>query len=384
MTYDIPSIPEQLTLEISLSSQTQELPAFSTSGGRWRAYLNQMCLDAFLLWLRDEQFPRARVWTQIAALPSFWEFVNGTAIACEGVRLVLIPTTAIDTAELRVAQEWVDIPNWVADYYIGVLVNPNGGWMSVWGYTTHCQLKTKGVYDQGDRTYCLDENDLIKNINGLWITRQLCPEEILRASVTPLPELPLAQAENLLERLGNAEVVFPRLAIPFELWGALLAHGGWRQQLYERRQGLSQQWSIQQWLQAGVSNFAQQLGWGMTTLQLAPRGVRSRENAESNVCFSRQLAIADYTYELRVFPRDNLTENVWRFELRNANPDAMIPVGFQLRLLTEDLQPFINNEHTATEASDRLYIDVELEPGEGLVWEIEPTPDGYEREILRF
>ncbi|MDF5707461.1 MAG: DUF1822 family protein [Nostoc sp. S4] len=378
------SIPEQLTLEISLSSQRQELPAFSTSGARWRAYVNQICLDTFLPWLREEQFPSARVWTQIGALPSFWEFVNGSAIACQEIRLVLIPTTAIDTAELRVPQEWVDIPNWVADYYIGVQVNPHAGWVSVWGYTTHRQLKTKGVYDQGDRTYCLDENDSIKDINGLWITRQLYPEEILRASVTALPELPLAQAENLLQRLGNSEVVFPRLAIPFELWGALLAHGGWRSRLYERRQGLSEQWSIQQWLQSGVSNLAQQLGWGMTTLQLAPRGVRSRENQQSNLCLLRQLTIADYICELRVFPRGNLTENVWRFELRNANPDAMIPVGFKLRLLTEDLQPFINNEDTATQAMSQLYIDVELEPGEGLVWEVEPTPDGYEREILIF
>ncbi|BAB78396.1 DUF1822 family protein (plasmid) [Anabaena sp. FACHB-709] len=383
MIFDVTSIPEQLTLEISLSSQTLELQGFSTSGARWRGRLNQMCLDAFLLWLREE-VENARVWTQTAALPSFWEFVNGTAIACEEIRLVLIPTTAIDTDELRVPQEWVDIPDWVADYYIAVQVNPNGGWVTICGYTTHRQLKTKGVYDASDRAYCLDENDLIKDINGLWITRQLCPEEILRESVAPLPTLPLAQAENLLERLGNSEVVFPRLAIPFELWGALLTHGGWRQGLYERRQGLPEQWSIQEWLQAGVSNLAQQLGWGMTRLQLAARGLRSRETDESSVSLSRQLTLAGQAYELRVFQRGNLEDNIWRFELRNANPDAMIPAGFRLRLLTEDLQPFVNNEDTATEAISQLYIDVELEPGEGLVWEIEPTPDDYDREILRF
>jgi Protein of unknown function (DUF1822) len=381
MTFDVSSIPEQLTLEISLSSPTRELPAFSTSGARWRGHLNQMCLDAFLPWLREQEVPSARVWTQTAVLPSFWEFVNGTAIACDNIRLVLIPTTAIDTDELRVPQEWVDIPDWVADYYIAVQVNPNGGWVTICGYTTHRQLKTKGVYDASDRAYSLDENDLIKDINGLWITRQLCPEEVLRESVAPLPTLPLAQAENLLQRLGNSEIIFPRLAIPFELWGALLAHGGWRQRLYEQRQGLSEQWSIQQWLQAGVSNLAQQLGWGITRLQLAPRGVRSRETSMS---LSRQLTLAGQVYELCVFPRGNLADNVWRFELRNANPDAMIPAGFKLRLLTEDLQPFVNNEDTATEAISQLYIDVELEPGEGLVWEIEPTPDEYDREILRF
>ncbi len=396
MTFDVSSIPEQLTLEILLSSQTRELPGFSTSVARWRGRLNQMCLDAFLPWLREEEVENARVWTQTAALPSFWEFVNGTAIASHDIRLVLIPTTAIDTAELRVPQEWVDIPDWVADYYIAVQVNPNGGWVTIWGYTTHRQLKTKGVYDASDRAYSLDENDLIKDINGLWITRQLCPEEVLRESVAPLPTLPLVQAKNLLERLGNSEIVFPRLAIPFELWGALLTHGGWRQRLYEQRQGLSEQWSIQEWLQAGVSNLAQQLGWGITRLQsnlaqqlgwgitrlqLAPRGVRSRETSMS---LSRQLTVAGQAYELRVFLRGNLEDNIWRFELRNANPDAMIPAGFKLRLLTEDLQPFVNNEDTATEAMPQLYIDVELEPGEGLVWEVEPTPEEYDREILRF
>ncbi|MBN3960995.1 DUF1822 family protein [Nostoc sp. NMS8] len=383
MTFDVTSIPEQLTLEISLSSQTRELPAFSTSVARWRGRVNQMCLDAFLPWLTEEEIPNA-IWTQTAALPSFWEFVNGTAIASEEIRLVLIPTTAIDTAELRVPQEWVDIPDWVADYYIAVQVNPNAGWATIWGYTTHRQLKTKGVYDASDRAYSLDENDLIKDINALWISRQLCPEEVLRHSIAPLPTLPLAQADNLLKRLGNSEIVFPRLAIPFELWGALLAHGGWRQRLYEQRQGLSEQWSIQEWLQAGVSNLAQQLGWEITRLQLAPRGVRSRETNESSVYLSRQLTIASQAYELRVFLRGNLENNVWRVELRNKNPDAMIPAGFKLRLLTEDLQHFVNNEDTATEAMPQLYIDVELEPGEGLVWEVEPTPNEYDREILRF
>jgi len=31
-----------------------------------------------------------------------------------------------------------------------------------------------------------------------------------------------------------------------------------------------------------------------------------------------------------------------------------------------------------------IYVDVVLEPGEGLVWEIEPIPEVYGREILNF
>jgi hypothetical protein len=33
---------------------------------------------------------------------------------------------------------------------------------------------------------------------------------------------------------------------------------------------------------------------------------------------------------------------------------------------------------------EQLYIEVALEPGEGIVWEIEPLPDNYDREILKF
>ncbi|OKH45973.1 hypothetical protein NIES2101_25740 [Calothrix sp. HK-06] len=36
------------------------------------------------------------------------------------------------------------------------------------------------------------------------------------------PGLPTTQAENLLEPLGNRDLVFPRLQIPFPQWGALL------------------------------------------------------------------------------------------------------------------------------------------------------------------
>jgi hypothetical protein len=31
-----------------------------------------------------------------------------------------------------------------------------------------------------------------------------------------------------------------------------------------------------------------------------------------------------------------------------------------------------------------LFIDVVVEPGEGLVWEVEPQPEDWDREILRF
>ncbi|MBI4784563.1 MAG: DUF1822 family protein [Oscillatoriophycideae cyanobacterium NC_groundwater_1537_Pr4_S-0.65um_50_18] len=378
----LPIITDRLYLEIP-DVALEPHQAFSTSGAGWRARLNQLSLEAILPWLQEERQEErtARVWPSEAALPSFWEFVNGTAIACEDLRLVILPTTDIDLRELRVPQEWVDIASWSADCYLAVQVNLDAGWIRIWGYATHNQLKTKGTYNPSDRTYSLDEDALIQDLNVLWIAHQLCPEEPIRAAVAAIPTLPLLQAKNLLERLGNPSIVFPRLAVPFPLWAALLEHGGWRQRLYERRQGLLDAGSVPQWLQSGLSDLAQQLGWSLRALPLVP-GMRSRVEPGESV--SRQLSIAGNLYELQVFPREDSENRIWRFELRPLEADRQIPPGFKLRLLTEDLQPFDHNEDTAIEPSDRLYVDVILEPEEGIVWEIDPPPEGYDREILNF
>ena len=51
-----------------------------------------------------------------------------------------------------------------------------------------------------------------------------------------------------------------------------------------------------------------------------------------------------------------------RFELRNLTVGAAIPRGFKLRLLTEDLQPFPNNEDIPITAGKQLYVEIALEP----------------------
>ncbi|MBV9386644.1 MAG: DUF1822 family protein, partial [Chroococcidiopsidaceae cyanobacterium CP_BM_ER_R8_30] len=150
--------PTQLWLEVSQTTQAnawQQSQSFRAPNCRWNTYLNLSCLNTFLPWLREEYEPGAAPWPNLAALPSFWGVVNGTAITLGTKRLVLVPTETIDLSELRVPQEWVDIPSWVADYYIAAQVNPDDGWVRIWGYTTHQQLKTSGSYDSGDRTYCL-------------------------------------------------------------------------------------------------------------------------------------------------------------------------------------------------------------------------------------
>ncbi|NMF65163.1 hypothetical protein DP113_12925 [Brasilonema octagenarum UFV-E1] len=377
-----------LWLEIPETEQTkawEQSQAFSSSNRRWIAYLNRLSLNTFLPWVRDEYAPDATAFPKAAANPSIWEVVNGTGISFGTSRMVLIPTEAVDLDELRVPQEWVDIPSWSADYYVAVQVNLEEGCIRVSGYTTQAQLKNMGTYDAGDRAYCLDAENLISNLNILWMARQICPEEVTRTETAPLPTLSVTQAENLLKRLGNSALILPRLAVPFQTWGALLEHGGWRQRLYEQRQGMQPQWSIREWVQGGVSDFAQKFGWGSIELQSSFQGSRGSVQEAELPTMVRRLTIDGQGYELRLQPKGNIENNIWRFELRNGNRDERIPSGFILKLLTEDLQPFDGNQVKATTPKERLYIEVALgESREGLVWQIEPTPEDYESEILYF
>ena len=164
-----------LWLEIPQTTQQkawEQSQSFSTPNRCWNAYLNRLVLEIFLPWLRAEYAPDAKISPNLAALPSFWEVVNGTTIKCQDMRLVLIPSDAIDLSELRIPQEWVDISSWVADYYLAVQVNPEENWMRIWGYTTHVQLKKQATYDSRDRSYCLNGEDLIANFSIFWSISQ--------------------------------------------------------------------------------------------------------------------------------------------------------------------------------------------------------------------
>jgi len=362
----------------------QRLAAFSHPSAEYQAYLNELCLNAVLPWLQEDFTPQAKVWPTTTALSSFWELVNGTAITVDATRFILVPSESIDLSELRVPQEWVDLPSWIGDYYLAVQVEAEAGFVRVWGYCTHTQLKNQGNYDAGDRTYTLDATEIITDISVLAVAREFCTAEPTRITVAEIPTLPQTQAQNLIDRLGKSEVVTPRLAIPFQLWGGLIEHGGWRQNLYEKRIGLPEQRSVLQWLQSGVSQLAEAIGWERWNLELSAAAARSVEDREVEVNISRRLAIAGQSYELTITRLGEPDAPCWRFELRHATIGAVIPGGFKLRLLTEDLQPFPNNEDVATTAVEQLYVEVALEPGEGIVWEIEPLPDNYDREILKF
>jgi Protein of unknown function (DUF1822) len=248
---DLTQIELQISPDLAEQAwrQSQSQP---TVKGQWNAYLNQMCLQTFIPWLQAEHQAQVNTTLNQASLSSFWAFTNGTAITWNNKRLILIPEKSIDNTEYTIPQEWLDIPKLVGDYYLAVQINPSELSMRVWGYTTHEQIKTKGTYNAIDRTYSLDAEQTIQDLSVLWVVSQLNPNEQTRISVPTLSPVPTNQAENLLSRLTNLDIIQPRLEIPFSLWGELFADDNWRQRLYQQRQQQSAPniiTNLSQWLQ---------------------------------------------------------------------------------------------------------------------------------------
>ena len=229
--------PDQVCLKVSPKQLEQAWPLqqeCSYDVARWTAYKNRLTLDTFLDWFQAESGveEQLQVLPSRDDLPSIWEVVNGTAIGLGETRIVLIPE-AMDTDEYEVQAEWVDIPSWAADYYLAVQVDPDDGWLRIWGYTTHEKLKQLGQYNSIGRTYSLKREELIEDLNVMWVAREHgCDRQ---AVIKPLPSLSSAQVTGLLEQLSQKTSYSPRLEVPFEEWGALLASDEWRQKLYARR-----------------------------------------------------------------------------------------------------------------------------------------------------
>ncbi|MBD3559780.1 DUF1822 family protein, partial [Planktothrix sp. FACHB-1355] len=249
--------PDQLWLEFSLEDQKKawqqtEEQGYSNQSARWNAFLNQLCLNTFMTWLKTNSDLKSspQIWPQMAELPTFWEVVNGTSILLNETRLLLVPSDKSNLKEFSIPQEWVDIPDWVADYYLAVQLQLEERWMRVWGYVTSEQICNDGNYDKQDRTYTLDREDLIEDLNVLSVKQELFSRK--KVKISPLPTLPPNQTEALLAQLSQSSPYSPRLNIPFEQWGALLANEKNRQQLYRQRLGVTQKHStvnLGDWLQ---------------------------------------------------------------------------------------------------------------------------------------
>jgi hypothetical protein len=266
--------PTQWQLEIPdaiAQSAWQQSQACATPRAQWNTYLNQLCCDVLLPLFRSDYIPTATPYPE--AIGSLWELVSGTGVQGGAKRLVLIPDKTLDRT-LSVPQEWVDSPEWAGDYYLAIQVNPDEQHLTVWGYSTHAQLKAQGEYNPDDRTYCLDGDRVIQDLNALWVVQQVNPQEVTQGPIVSIPALDPIQAENLLQRLAGSDR--PRLEIPFAQWMACLQQPDWRRRLAAMRRGESAPavTNLSQWFQNLFES-----GWQALESQLGDPALALRQSA---------------------------------------------------------------------------------------------------------
>jgi Protein of unknown function (DUF1822) len=227
--------PTSIWLDITpdeIDRVTPNPQRYSNPTGINNAQINQLCLTKFQTWLTDREITHQPSFNDSESA-TIWDVVTGCAVEIGKLRLILIPTDNLDRSELRVPQEWLDLPTWAGDYYLGVQIDLDSQMMNIWGFASHQALKDRGRYSARDRTYSLDSDQLVSNLDLLWIAEELglAPRDI----IPELPTLSLERALELIQGLSQPSPYSPRLALNFAEWSAILNNPTLRSQLYQTR-----------------------------------------------------------------------------------------------------------------------------------------------------
>jgi hypothetical protein len=154
------------------------------------------------------------------------QLVNGFGLKINDSKLIFIPSDRIDISSFEVAQEWVDLTNWMGDYYVPIQVDLDAQYLHLWGLITHQELKrTKEPDDRVFRYYHVDSDRTIDNLEILWTSCELSPAPRSKNIYALDPAFSLANgiSTELIDRVrSESSANFPRLILPFSQWGAIL------------------------------------------------------------------------------------------------------------------------------------------------------------------
>jgi hypothetical protein len=381
--FSVVAEPTDWVLEIVPERQAaiwQQSRVYPHAWGRWNAYLNQLCLETILPWLQAEYLPTATTWVASSALPMFWDLIDGLVITVGTTRIAVIPTEAIDRAALEVPQEWIDIPSWAADYYLGVQVASEEGKIYIYGYATHKQLKTQGSYDRQDRTYSLATEDLNPDLNLLWLTYDRYPVTSTRAEIDPIAPLVTERITPLIDRLSNPAEVLPRLAVPFEVWAAIVENPELHQRLYQQRQTGQiphVMTRLSDWLQGRIDTVWQALDLVLSPAQIAAaRGnTRSVLLSASDLCRAKVYTLANGQIALAIgIEPISDRESRISLQIHPVGGAQQLPGSTQLRLLTVD-----GGEIGRASALETETIEFQFRANAGESFQVEIGCDGETR-----
>jgi hypothetical protein len=349
---------------------------------QWNAYLNQIaltsCLQSFKAEGRDVKGMDDRTNDRT------WAFLNGSVITVGGVRIALMPSEAVDQSELEVPQEWIDIPSWAADYYLAIYITPDTEILHLSGYATHQQIKQQGQLDY--RSYHLDIEALTQDLNLLWLTYERVAPEQTRGEIAAPTSLSATQSENLVQRLGAATELLPRLAVPFTMWSALVGDPQWHEQLYRQRQGEAPSivTRLGQWLQGQFDQT-----WQPVEMVLAPQSIAisTRSNAETTESWVKRVKVIAFNNGddlgddlgdgsgnvgllLNLLPIDE-TEVRVDLQIHPIGEGIHLPGETQLRLLNEAGLEIAQAKASVTET-----IRIQFRANQGEAFQVEITCHG--------
>jgi hypothetical protein len=157
--------------------------------------------------------------------------VDGFVLSIAGVRVVFVPSEDLDISSFELPQEWIDLSNWAADYYVPIQIDEDDQHLHLWGFVTHCQVKEAGEFDRVFRTYTINSQYLNDDLDNLWLRCELqASGEIAASQINPLstPQLSSQVAQDIIHLFAQHQSIFsPRLEFSFEQWGGILNQPEW-------------------------------------------------------------------------------------------------------------------------------------------------------------
>jgi Protein of unknown function (DUF1822) len=360
---------ETIWLAIDESDSPQPSTSYSNTTAQHNAQLNQLCLQKTQAWLTEIGVVSSPAFAP-EQMASIWEVVNGSALNIGNRRLILIPNDQLDREELRVPQEWVDIPTWMGDYYLAVQIDIESHSMNIWGYSSHRTLRETGSYSQLDRTYSIASDFMVANLDILWMAQILDLQEI--TTVPPISSLALDRSQSAIDQLSHASPYSPRLDLDFGTWAAILSNNNLREHLYQRRLQVANlqnnsnpTLNLGHWIQGELGQAIAQ-GWEMVNnvmgREFAPIRSRGDMSIERAKLINLQYQLQETTVVMLVglTPRDATTVEIL-VEISATPGQVTLPPQLKLSYIDdqgEELQAVISRSQDLQIQLPRFTCDV--------------------------
>lgn len=190
------------------------------------AELNLHCLNIVKAWIEENQgFSCEYIFPYIGSRDrAIGQLLNGFCLKVNGNKIIFIPTENIDLESWEIPQEWIDLPNWLGDYYLPIQVDVEAQYLHLWGVITHAELKKISQPKNQFCYYSIPCGAMNSNLDFLWVAceLQIAPKS---DNIPVLNPVNATQAQKLIDRaISTPTPNLPRLILPFSEWGAILNH----------------------------------------------------------------------------------------------------------------------------------------------------------------